>query len=55
VADGLVVTGRTADGLVHAAELTGAHWIVATQWHPEDSADVDPEQQSLFDHLVKHA
>ncbi len=55
VADGLVVTGRTADGIVHAAECEGSRWIVATQWHPEDSADTDPQQQGLFDDLVRHA
>ena len=54
VADGLQVTGRSADGVVHAAELTASRWIVATQWHPEDSADTDPEQQRLFDALIRH-
>ncbi len=54
VAEGLTVTGRTADGIVHAAEMRSARWIVATQWHPEDSADTDPQQQGLFDHLVHH-
>ena len=54
VADGLVVTGRTADGIVHAVEIDSARWIVATQWHPEDSADTDPEQQGLFDDLIRH-
>ncbi len=54
VADGLVVTGHTADGFVHAAEVDAARWIVATQWHPEDSADADPEQQRLFNALLTH-
>jgi putative glutamine amidotransferase len=52
--DGLHVTGRTADGIIHAAEIEAARWIVATQWHPEDSADTDPQQQGLFDDLVRH-
>jgi putative glutamine amidotransferase len=55
VAPGLTVTGRTPDGIVHAAEVPGARWIVATQWHPEDSAATDPEQQRLFDTLLAHA
>jgi gamma-glutamyl-gamma-aminobutyrate hydrolase PuuD len=38
VADGLVVTGRAADGLVEAVELTGSHWVVGVQWHPEEVA-----------------
>lgn len=53
VADGLTVTGRSHDGMVHAAELDGARWIVATQWHPEDSADGDPQQQRLFGALLR--
>lgn len=54
IADGLTVTGTSADGIVHAAELDVARWTVATQWHPEDDADHDPEQQRLFDALVCH-
>lgn len=53
VADALTVVGRTADGIVHACELPSAKWVVGTQWHPEDSAAVDPEQQSLFDALLR--
>ncbi len=52
VADGLQVVGRSADGLVHAAEVEAARWVVATQWHPEDSADTDSQQQALFTALV---
>jgi putative glutamine amidotransferase len=55
VADGLVVTGSTDDGLIHAVELPSAHWLVATQWHPEDSADADPQQQALFAALIAQA
>jgi len=50
----LRAVGSTADGLIHACELPSARWTVATQWHPEDSADTDPEQQSLFDSLIAH-
>jgi putative glutamine amidotransferase len=52
VADGLTVTGHSEDGMVHATEVATARWIVATQWHPEDSADSDPQQQSLFNALL---
>ncbi len=38
LADGLVVTGRAADGLVEAVELTGTRWVVGVQWHPEEVA-----------------
>jgi putative glutamine amidotransferase len=53
--DGLRVVGRHADGLIHAVELDSASWIVGTQWHPEDSADTDPQQQGLFDELIRQA
>jgi len=46
--DGLVVTGRSADGIIEAVELPG-RWVVGVQWHPEDTAADDPAQQRLFD------
>jgi putative glutamine amidotransferase len=52
VADGLEVVGHSADGLIHAAEVVGSTWAVATQWHPEDSADTDNQQQALFNSLI---
>jgi len=54
VAADLQVVGRTADGIVHACELPSARWVLGTQWHPEDSAADDPEQQALFDALLRH-
>ena len=54
VAPGLDIVGRTADGLVHAAEVDGAAWVVATQWHPEDTAHSDAQQQALFTALIDH-
>jgi putative glutamine amidotransferase len=53
VADGLAVVGRGDDGMVEAVEATDSHWIVAVQWHPEDTAAEDGEQQSIFDELVR--
>jgi putative glutamine amidotransferase len=53
--EGLVVVGRHAGGTVHAVELESAGWIVGTQWHPEDSAADDPQQQGLFDELILQA
>lgn len=38
LADGLVVTGRAADGLVEAVELAGPAFVVGVQWHPEEDA-----------------
>jgi putative glutamine amidotransferase len=43
----LVVTARTADGVIEGVELPDG-WVVGVQWHPEDTA-ADPVQQRLFD------
>jgi putative glutamine amidotransferase len=51
--DGLRIVGH-GDGIIHAVELDRARWIVGTQWHPEDSAAEDPQQQGLFDDLLRH-
>ncbi len=52
--DGLRVVGRAADGIVEALELDGA-FLLAVQWHPEDTAADDRSQQRLFDALVNRA
>ena len=52
--DGLRVVGRGSDGIVEALELEGA-FVLAVQWHPEDTAGDDPAQQHLFDALVRRA
>jgi putative glutamine amidotransferase len=57
--EGLAVTGRTEDGLIEAIERVvpdpeDPHeaWMLGVQWHPEETAEHDPAQQSLFDALV---
>ena len=35
LAPGLVVEGRTDDGLIEAARCDGAWWALGVQWHPE--------------------
>ena len=52
IADGLTVVGHTHDGIIHAVESTNAAWVVATQWHPEDTSVIDAQQQSLFAALI---
>ena len=54
VGDGLRVVARAADGIVEGMELDGA-FVLAVQWHPEDTAASDPAQQRLFDALVRRA
>lgn len=50
---GLQLAGRAEDGTIEAIETSSNHWCVAVQWHPEDSADRDPQQQNLFDALIR--
>jgi putative glutamine amidotransferase len=52
--DGLVVTARSADGIVEALERAGrgGPWLVAVQWHPEKVAEVEADHQVLFDAFV---
>jgi putative glutamine amidotransferase len=52
---GLRVTGRADDDVVEGVELDGDAWIVAAQWHPEDTSLTDPHQRSLFETFVQHA
>ena len=59
--EGLAVTGRTGDGVIEAIERIvpdqdpHAPWMLGVQWHPEESAERDPAQQSLFDGLTRLA
>lgn len=46
--DGLLVTARTADGVVYAVEGTGDGYLVGVQWHPEQNLD----DRRLFADLV---
>jgi putative glutamine amidotransferase len=48
--EGLVVTGRTADGIVESIEMPG-HPVLGVQWHPEWQSTTDP----AFGWLVEQA
>jgi putative glutamine amidotransferase len=50
---GLTLVGRADDGMPEAMEVDSARWAVAVQWHPEDTADHDTQQQALFDEFVR--
>ena len=53
VGAGLRVVARADDGIVEGLELTDTGgWMLAVQWHPEDTAATDPANQRLFDALV---
>lgn len=49
--EGLTVSGWDADGVVEALELPGDHFVLAVQWHPEESLD----DLRLFSALVEAA
>ena len=51
----LVACGWAPDGQLEAVELPTASWVVAAQWHPEDTAHHQPQQQALYDELVRRA
>jgi putative glutamine amidotransferase len=37
--DGLVVSAQDSDGVIEAVELPGERFVLAVQWHPEESLD----------------
>ncbi len=56
VGTGLRVVARADDGIVEGLELDQPEpWLLAVQWHPEDTAEHDVAQQRLFDELVQQA
>jgi putative glutamine amidotransferase len=50
LAQGLVVTARSDDGVIQAVELADVPFGVAVQWHPEEDA---AEDARLFEGLVE--
>jgi putative glutamine amidotransferase len=52
---GLTLVGSADDGMPEAMEVDDARWAVCVQWHPEDTAATDLQQQALFDELVRQA
>ena len=53
---GLVASAFAADGTIEAMALDGHDgWYLGVQWHPEDTADTDPDQAGLFSALVEAA
>lgn len=57
IGTGLRVTALADDGVIEAIELEQPtdRWLLAVQWHPEDTAATDLAQQALFDGLVAAA
>jgi putative glutamine amidotransferase len=51
VADGLVVTARSSDGVIEAVEYhnLSEQWLLGIQWHAEMMREVGTEHNSLFE------
>jgi putative glutamine amidotransferase len=50
----LVAVARSADGTVEAVEMVAPDtpWFLGVQWHPEDTAAIDPLQKGIFTQFV---
>ncbi len=52
---GLLVSGRTADGVVEALELPGPAFALGVQWHPESVVRHEPRHAAIYRGLVQAA
>ncbi len=57
LADGLVVTGRSSDGVIEAVEASdlSKRWLLGVQWHAEAMRGAGPQQERLFEAHVSAA
>jgi putative glutamine amidotransferase len=57
IGDGLRIVARCVeDGIVEALEGTADdHFVLAVQWHPERSVDLDEPSRAIFGTLVREA
>ena len=52
VADGLLVTACAPDGVIEAAERPASRYLLAVQFHPEETAPHDERSRRLFESFV---
>ena len=57
MAEGLVVAGRSSDGVVEAVEARdlSESWLLGVQWHAEAMRGAGPQQERLFEAHVSAA
>lgn len=53
--EGLSKVGYAPDGVVEAVELSGHHFCVSVQWHPEAMVKSSDTMWPLFEAFVQHA
>ena len=53
--EGLVIGGRSDDGVVEAVELPDRRFLLGVQWHPEELVGAHASARRLFDALVAAA
>jgi putative glutamine amidotransferase len=53
VAPGLVVTAHAPDGIIEAVEAPDHRYLVAVQFHPEETAPHDEYSRRLFESFVQ--
>lgn len=53
VAEGLIVMARAEDGVVEAVEDPDRHFLLAVQFHPEETATHDAKSRKLFEAFVE--
>jgi putative glutamine amidotransferase len=53
--DNAHISALSADGVIEAVEFDGYDNLIAVQWHPEITANDDPDQQKLFEVLISKA
>jgi len=53
--DGILVTGRSPEGIVEAIEIPDYPFALGVQWHPEMLYDVDSSHHTLFRALIEAA
>lgn len=54
LAPDLLVVGSAPDGVIEAVEHRTSKWVIGVQWHPEDNAADNPDQQRLFDAFISN-
>lgn len=53
--EGLIITARSADGVVEGIEMPDRKFVLGVQWHPEMMLTKSDSMKCLFEEFIKHA